>query len=298
MKSAKQILEEASLREDRKVVAYEACVTARRLELRKCYMSLCNTPQLDDYDHNALPNLYDGIRLFDDLINIDNYRIPIDSDTFCTIVNDQQLYDRLDDYADEVEDTLGHLVPADSLDHGHHMDDSLSDIDSRLQQPNAMFVCLECLMFALPWPAINGHWREEHEDQSIWADESHNNLRVKWWREGRDLVDRILDVVGLKDSVCTMESLDELVQAGRLYCSCGDPLLPEPSKMSWCHLVRDLTAIQHVDGLKPCYAVLRQVFHIHSHLKMNELRMDPSYVSCSLQYYVSPIPTLHQYAGR
>ncbi|KAI0702400.1 hypothetical protein C8T65DRAFT_264045 [Cerioporus squamosus] len=242
-KSTWQAFEEERLREDKEAIAQHERLQLRYGELEKWYQ-VVDLMYLDEetYDHAKLPNVYDGARLWEDLVDSDA-RTEIDARTFLDTLD--ELDEKFETYEDAVSDALAALVlelPSEAQDGGGEA----SDATESLALPIAMFACTKCdECVALPWPDINAHWRTAHPRESIWLSYD-SDLKVSWWEEGVRVAKQILDALPSLRGLALTE-LDDAVRTGKLYCSCGDPSLDHPKKLSWAKLVHHVYSHARMD---------------------------------------------------
>ncbi|KAI0688476.1 hypothetical protein C8T65DRAFT_767934 [Cerioporus squamosus] len=202
-KSTWQAFEEERLREDKKRSPQHERLQLRYGELEKWYQ-VVDLMYLDEetYDHAKLPN---------------RARTEIDARTFLDTLD--ELDEKFETYEDAVSDALAALVlelPSEAQDGGGEA----SDATESLALPIAMFACTKCdECVALPWPDINAHWRTAHPRESIWLS-----------------YDSDLKSAGGRRAGLALTELDDAVRTGKLYCSCGDPSLDHPKKLSWAKL--------------------------------------------------------------
>ncbi|KAI1789117.1 hypothetical protein LXA43DRAFT_1022584 [Ganoderma leucocontextum] len=245
-KSKAQIAKEHRSRADRECVAYHLRLEYRYNELSQWYEEI-----LEDDEHlneDELPNAYDGARLFDALATRNDARAEIHQISVGACQETALVRART--YSFDVRCALAALL---SPPHTHQKE-TRAFLRDMLARPTALFVCdfLGCRGdHGFQWPAINWHWRDAHEDESVWipafGGTQHRYIRATVWAKGAELANTILDTVGLARDTA-MHRLDKLCKQGRLYCACGDPGLS--TSPGWGQLVR----------------------HVHYHLKMDERR--------------------------
>ncbi|RPD58196.1 hypothetical protein L226DRAFT_142665 [Lentinus tigrinus ALCF2SS1-7] len=234
-----QVAEEERLRERREAVARHKRIETRKGELEMWYqIFVCLLLDRSAYDYSTFPNVYDGARLWDYLID-SQARTPIASCTFLDALG-EDLDAKIDSYVYKVEDALKALIvdpgiPRIGRDGRQIYWYQNSNKSVLLERPIAMFTCDKCDKDAeFPWPDINVHWCTAHPHDSIWA--RNNVLNLSWWRDGARTAEEIVYATGLE--AMAILSLDLAVKTGRLYCSCGDPSLEQPEKLNWAKLVR------------------------------------------------------------
>ncbi|KAM5540087.1 hypothetical protein V8D89_006227 [Ganoderma adspersum] len=259
-KSRAQIAQEQLARSEREAAAYQARVSARYTELAEWYAFILESNHVDTIDADEMPNAYDGARLFDaELATKNDARALIT--TSAIEASQADILARAHAYTFDVRFALSALLPPPRArkTKGKRVkpwwERPSGSVGSMLARPTALFACDVggCGECSLGWPEINWHWRDAHDDESVWrrAPDAFQGrrIRAKVWDEGVLLAGRILDAVGLRRDTETGR-LDGMCEEGRLYCACGDPELAGPDALSWVSLVR----------------------HVHRHLKMDECK--------------------------
>ncbi len=238
-KSKAQIATEHRSRADRESAAYNTLLEGRYDELTWWYeQALDGNASLKP---DELPNAYDGARLFDALATMDDARAPIYEETVVDYTAD--VLARAGTYKLDIRDALAKLLLR-----GPSSDDyngGGSSVATILARPSALFVCgfLRCRRDSgYEWDELNRHWRKAHGSESVWRTpigvSQERKIRAKFWHEGAEVVNRILDATGLAQDATTMKRLSDLCVEGRLYCACGDPDLETPSAgLRWASLV-------------------------------------------------------------
>ncbi|KAI0660266.1 hypothetical protein C8Q70DRAFT_1053475 [Cubamyces menziesii] len=103
----------------------------------------------------------------------------------------------------------------------------------------ALFGCLHpfCPDY-FTFEEMHAHWRVTHPN--VEWDTRTESYRFLVKCDGEyGLGGEILDAVGLPRDT-SINTLTGLIQHGRLYCSCGDPSLPQPEKLSWPKLFKHI----------------------------------------------------------
>lgn len=234
-KSRSQTVAEAIAREDRMEVVYDIWERARYKELEDCYERLVEERLLAIHDPQTLPNRYDGARIWRNLAWRNSSRRLVDYDVFLEDVEDTYEND-IYNYKRIVRKALAALIPRPK---------DRRDVTERqrykfpglvLDMPIALFTCVECGKCGLPWPDINGHWREAHPKKSIWMDKDSRRLNIRWWRRGADTASQLLRAASLEGMRHILQ-LDMYISSRRLNCNCSDPTLNQPPKLTWPELV-------------------------------------------------------------
>ncbi|KAH9895869.1 hypothetical protein C8Q73DRAFT_689832 [Cubamyces lactineus] len=112
-------------------------------------------------------------------------------------------------------------------------------LDELLTRHYALFGCMQPFCpgyFTIE--EVHAHWRETHPDVEWGARTESHRFLVKCDGEYA-LGGEILDAAGLPRDT-PISTLTELIQSGRLYCSCGDPSLPPPEELSWPKLFKHI----------------------------------------------------------
>ena len=227
-KSTDQILAEVRLREQREGEARDARIRARYAELaERWYVDAVEERYCD---HDEMPNRYDGVRVWEDLVLADDARAPLGGDM---IINELKGADEfLESYPRTVMTSLSAVLEvverrrAEAVDRGREAEAETearaeasagggekgkrvrkgkgnkpwkwpADPEEALRHPTALFRCGGCSDYAYAWPRINGHWRERHPDESVWTtrkedEEVETVFNAEVWEEGMELAERIL----------------------------------------------------------------------------------------------------------
>lgn len=223
-------------------------LNARYTELAEWYAFILESNHVDAIDADEMPSAYDGTWLFDrNLATKNDAHVLITTSVIEAAQAD--VLARAHAYTFDVRFALSALLPPPRVrkSKGKHVkpwwERPGGSVASMLVRPTALFACDVggCHECALGWPEINWHWRDAHDDESVWHPAPDvfqgRRIRAKVWDEGVLLAGRILDAVGLwRDT--EMDRLDGMCEERRLYCACGDPELAAPDALSWKSLVR------------------------------------------------------------
>ncbi|KAI0327467.1 hypothetical protein GY45DRAFT_1308667 [Cubamyces sp. BRFM 1775] len=235
---------EALIAEERDMAAKAALderAQARMAQIVLCYIDFVE--QLPEVQRTMMPNAIDSTRLASlvTLSRRDDAHGDVSLEDFLALVH-QVLQDaRM--YADRARELAREFI----LDGVGFKDDTeawkaelaLLSTPQLLMRHYALFGCLQPFCpgyFTLE--EMHAHWRVTHPELE-WGvrTESHRFL-VKCDGEYA-LGGEILDAVGLPRDT-SIGILTELIQSGRLYCSCGDPSLPPPEELSWPKLFKHI----------------------------------------------------------
>lgn len=161
------------------------------------------------------------------------------------------------------------------------------EVNRILVRPDALFMCRICSASTrkvYAYRAAHVHWREAHSDELCWFRRISPKHGIQimipagfdLWKDGAPVVSQILHAAQLPESNSRdPEVLDNYVMRGRLFCVCGDPSLPTPSKMDWGQLVSLLARRLH----RPSASLYSppscdlQVLHVHEHMEWARLRL-------------------------
>ena len=206
------------------------------------------------WNRDELPNAYDGSRLWKYDVLEDDARAPLDSDT-----SEEQralVFELLAEYPTTVMEFLSTALETVERAHaesqsGDGQGDSLgtqggswpeSPRDA-LRRPTALFQCgdWKCRGEPYAWPAINVHRRDEHPNESVWADGRVQAFKAVAWKDGIEIAEKMLAALikqGLSDRDMDKSRLDKLIKKGRVFCACGDPRMAAPGEgLTWVALV-------------------------------------------------------------
>ncbi|PIL34379.1 hypothetical protein GSI_03154 [Ganoderma sinense ZZ0214-1] len=259
-KSKAQITKEHRHRADRESVTYHKRLERRYHQLAKWYEGLVRSShEVTDYE---LPNAYDGARLFATLAAANDARTSINEDTVGAY--SAAVLARAQAYTLDVRCALVELLPP-ACGPRPLAEDREMFIWEMLDRPTALFLCdfPSCRGdSAYEWDQLTEHWRDFHRNESVWRTlqpqrlgvlqpaSERRKIRARFWDEGAELVERILDAAGLA-RVTSMDEVLFLCSEGRLYCVCGDPeLCPRDQQISWSEFV----------------------WHVHEHVEMDKCR--------------------------
>ncbi|TFK94523.1 hypothetical protein K466DRAFT_657712 [Polyporus arcularius HHB13444] len=269
LKDIDQLTREQTLRAQRRYQPMDIHLQARYAELEEHWGYVLDS-HVDNYDHDVLPNRHDGGRLWDFIILDEKYQADVyDSDHSNDSGSgndhlDQELHDPrrfpvngkrlwnsiaeslsedMHDYVSSIQSALSKLMPQSVPPKSKGQKKriwSMQDNESMLLRADALFRCCQCDMGPRPYPVIHAHWRNEHPDESIYvaSDRGHGNplLNLRLCQGSYDVAHKILGAIGLKLDM-KRNVLDDLLCAGRLYCSCGDPYMDPPEDLLWSDFI-------------------------------------------------------------
>ena len=112
----------------------------------------------------------------------------------------------------------------------------------RCNEPDRRYGLASCMTWdeGVPFAEMHAHFREAHPGCS-WV-LPHGEYALATMHQPAMLAEvggGILDAVGISRDT-PQSVLDEYVRSGRLYCACGDPMMPPPEELDWFKLVRTL----------------------------------------------------------
>ncbi|KAM5540057.1 hypothetical protein V8D89_006197 [Ganoderma adspersum] len=235
-KDIKQIAREQVARKARNRAGHKARLARRFAQIEDHYVTFFDTGVM--FPPRIIPNKYDGARLLTALAKEHDARGDVSQGRFEAYI--PRLIFAINATYTTFQAEVAALVPP-------HDPQALADprrfmLKEKprvLDRAHAFFACTACGRGLLPYPQIHTHWKDAHTDTSCWdSAEVEPRLRVEFWTPGVELVKGILGAAGLPENV-EMPELDRLIQEGRLYCSCGDPIFPtgDSGDIGWGDLV-------------------------------------------------------------
>ena len=236
LKEITHIAREQAARRTRNQVGHKARMARRFAQIENRYAAFFDTAVM--FPPRIVPNKYDGARLLTALAKEHDARGDVSQERFQAHV--PRLIYAINAAYTTFQAELAALVPPHEpqvrADPRRFM---LKEKPPMLDRAHAFFACTACGRGLLPYPQIHTHWKDAHTDTSCWDwTTGEPKLRVEFWTPGVELVKGILEAVGLPEDV-EIPELDRLIQGGRLYCSCGDPIFPtgDSEDVGWGDLV-------------------------------------------------------------
>ncbi|KAM5540153.1 hypothetical protein V8D89_006293 [Ganoderma adspersum] len=193
-----QLVTEIRLREQREEAARDARIRTRYTYFAEGWCVEAVEERCCDPD--TLPNRYDAVWVWEDLILQDDARAPLDDDV---LMNELAGADEfLEGYPESVVNSLildymaaerrrsaaancgdesqgggeggnGSMKKGKGKGKGKGQGGGArhksADPEVILRHPTALFRCGDCGDYPYAWPRINGHWRERHPDTSVWT---------------------------------------------------------------------------------------------------------------------------------
>ncbi|PIL34453.1 hypothetical protein GSI_03229 [Ganoderma sinense ZZ0214-1] len=239
VKSHDQLVAEMTAFERRARAAYDRRIAGRYAQMADWYAHI-----LDEHfcggrwDHDALPNAFDGARLWESLVLDDHARTLLDVDT---VMGEQQLEDVVEELQAYPKMVMKCLAAAVRTADGSDIGEDGKELGSR-----------GCDEYPFAWPEINIHWQEKHPEESVWEGSPGKVYRAAVWEGGIPAAEKILAVLveqGLCERAMNRKHLHTLIKDGRVFCACGDPRMPETryQGFDWAALVKHVSDSNHLN---------------------------------------------------